>query len=86
MGNKGNQMMNKTLTLLMGAAIAVGSLAIASAADAQVLRRYDQYRFYAPQRVYPERFYESPTYAPDSPAPRNYDNPGIPDFQMGSRG
>jgi hypothetical protein len=29
---------------------------------------------------------ESPTYAPDAPAPRSYDNSGTPDFQDGSRG
>ena len=29
---------------------------------------------------------ESPTYAPDAPAPRSYDNLGTPDFQDGSRG
>ncbi len=28
----------------------------------------------------------SPVYAPDRPSPRNYNNPGIPDFQDGSRG
>jgi hypothetical protein len=28
---------------------------------------------------------ESPMFAPDAPSPRRYDNPGIPDFQTGSR-
>jgi hypothetical protein len=30
--------------------------------------------------------YQSPMYAPDAPSPRSYNNPGIPDFQLGSRG
>jgi hypothetical protein len=29
---------------------------------------------------------ESPTFAPNAPAPRSYDNAGRPDFQDGSRG
>ena len=29
---------------------------------------------------------ESPTFAPDAPAQRSYDNAGRPDFQDGSRG
>lgn len=33
-----------------------------------------------------ERFDESPMFAPDAPSPHNYNNPGIPDFQTGSRG
>jgi hypothetical protein len=35
---------------------------------------------------FPTPVYQSPVYAPDSPAPRSYNNPGIPDFQLGSRG
>jgi hypothetical protein len=84
MDNRGNQMMNRTLTLLTGAAVAIGTFAMASAADAQVMR----YR--GPQGYYgyaaPPYFRESPTYAPDRPGPRNYNNPGIPDHQDASRG
>ena len=35
---------------------------------------------------FPTPVYQSPMYAPDAPAPRYYNNPGIPDFQLGSRG
>jgi len=35
---------------------------------------------------FPTPVYQSPMYAPDAPAPRDYNNPGIPDFQLGSRG
>jgi hypothetical protein len=35
---------------------------------------------------FPTPVYQSPVYAPDAPSPRDYSNPGIPDFQLGSRG
>jgi hypothetical protein len=38
----------------------------------------------APNGVF--RAPETPTYAPDAPAPRSYYNLGVPDFQDGSRG
>ncbi len=68
--------MNRTFALLTGALIGLGSLAIAPDANARV--RYGYY--HGPW------FRESPTYAPDRPAPRRYGNPGRPDFQDGSRG
>jgi hypothetical protein len=77
--------MNKALVPFMSAIIAVGVLASPTAADAQI-------RYFVPERVYPlpppspPGFRESPMYAPDAPPPRNYNNPGIPDFQNGSRG
>jgi hypothetical protein len=79
--------MNRALALLMMSVIvAASALALASVADAKV-------RFFGLQRIfYPlpppraPRFRETPVYAPDAPPPRFYDNPGIPDFQNGSRG
>jgi hypothetical protein len=73
--------MKRTFALLTGAAIAVGSLAIAPTANAAA-RYFGQERYYNPM----PRFRESPTYAPDRRAPRSYNNPGRPDFQDGSRG
>jgi hypothetical protein len=69
--------MNRTFALLTGAAIVLGSLAIAPDANARV--RYGYY-YGGPW------FRGSPVYAPDRPAPRRYGNPGRPDFQDGSRG
>ena len=34
----------------------------------------------------PTPVYQSPMYAPDAAPSRSYSNPGIPDFQLGSRG
>ena len=78
--------MNRTFGLLISmavasTAIAAGSLATAPEANAQG-RYFGQYGYY---QVTP-RFRESPTYAPDRPAPRSYNNPGRRDFQLGSRG
>lgn len=78
--------MNKTFGLLIStaiasAAIAVGSLAIAPEANAHG-RYFGQYGYYE----FTPRFRESPTYAPDRPAPRSYNNSGRRDFQLGSRG
>jgi hypothetical protein len=44
------------------------------------------HRYYGYTARYPRRFYQSPPYAPNMPPPRNYNNPGVPDFQLGSRG
>jgi hypothetical protein len=35
---------------------------------------------------FPTPVYQSPMYAPDAAPTRSYNNPGIPDFQLGSRG
>lgn len=95
--------MTRTVTMLVSGAVALGSLTITTAADAQLgcnctPARYNSilpFGFYnstlplgyynsvlPPRRVLPD----TPTYAPDNPAPRRYDNPGLPDFQLGSRG
>ena len=77
--------MNKTLAFLMSVIVAAGTLVIAPAASAQV-------RYLGPERVYPlpprgaPGYRETPMFAPDAPPPRNYNNPGLPDFQNGSRG
>ncbi len=77
--------MNKTSAFLMSAIVAAGTLVTAAAADAQV-------KYFGPERVYPlpppgaPGFRETPMYAPDAPPPRYYNNPGLPDFQLGSRG
>jgi hypothetical protein len=77
--------MNKTVAFAMSVFVAAGVLATATAAGAQV-------RYMGPERVYPlpppgaPGFRESPMYAPDAPPPRSYNNPGLPDFQNGSRG
>jgi hypothetical protein len=78
--------MNKALTLLLSAAAVAGVLSIPAAADAQT-------RFFGPGRVYyyplpppgAPGWRETPMYAPDAPPPRRFDNPGLPDFQLGSR-
>jgi hypothetical protein len=76
--------MNRTLALLASAIGAAAVLVIATAAGAQV--------FLGPERVYPPPppgspgWHETPTYAPDAPPPRSYDNPGIPDHHLTSRG
>ncbi len=75
------RLMNRTFALLTSAAVTLTSLAMAPNANAAIrYRSHDGYYNAAP------RFHESPTYAPDRPAPRHYDNPGRPDFQDGSRG
>ena len=72
--------MNRTLTLLAGAAVVIGSLAMAPEANARV-RYFGHYGYY-----YSPSFGGSPMYAPDRPAPRRYNNSGRRDFQDGSRG
>jgi hypothetical protein len=81
--------MSKILVVAATAAVAVGSVVATSDANAQYVRvpgAIHGYYGYAPGYYGPRRFYESPMYAPDAPAPRNYNNPGIPDFQDASRG
>jgi hypothetical protein len=87
--------MSKILVVAAAVAVALGSFVASSDADARYVRAprnfygYDGYLpgYYGYVPYYgPRRFYESPMYAPDAPAPRNYNNPGIPDFQDGSRG
>jgi hypothetical protein len=35
---------------------------------------------------FPTPVHQSPMYAPDAAPSRSYSNPGVPDFQLGSRG
>jgi hypothetical protein len=87
------RVMKRTFALLTGVAIALGSLAMASSGNA-AMRQFGQDRYYGAVPVVPQSrenpvvpgFRESPVYAPDLPSPRGYNNPGIPDFQDGSRG
>jgi hypothetical protein len=82
--NKRTRIMHKTLAFVMSVIVAGGVLATATAAGAQ--------RYLGPERVYPlpppgaPGYRETPMFAPDAPPPRNYNNPGLPDFQNGSRG
>jgi hypothetical protein len=86
--------MSKLLVAAAVAAVALGSVVATSDANARAPHHgYVQgyyyvpgYYGYVPGYYGPRRFYESPMFAPDAPAPRNYNNPGIPDFQDGSRG
>jgi hypothetical protein len=78
--------MSKALILAASAAVALGLIAITSDADARHARGFHRYYGYAPGCRILRRFYESPVYAPDSPPPCFYDNPGIPDFHLGTRG
>ena len=84
--------MSKILIVAASAAIALGSVAVTSDANARHLTAHGYcgyalgYYGYAPGYVAPRGLRESPTYAPDAPASRSYNNPGIPDFQNGSRG
>ena len=77
--------MSKTLVLATSAAVALGSFVAASDADARHVRGF--YRYYGHARVcIPRRSYEDPMFAPNAPPSCSYDNPGLPDFQLGSRG
>jgi hypothetical protein len=79
--------MSKLLAAAAAAAVALGSVVATSDANARAPHHgYVQGYYYVPGYNGPRRFYESPMFAPDAPAPRNYNNPGIPDFQDGSRG
>jgi hypothetical protein len=55
------------------------SAALAQSVPAQNLRRSGVPAFAPGSR-------QTPMFAPDAPTPRNYSNPGRPDFQNGSRG
>ena len=77
--------MSKTLVFAVSAAVVLGSFVAASDADARHARGF--YRYYGHGRVcIPRRSYENPMFAPDAPPPCSYDNPGLPDFQLGTRG
>jgi hypothetical protein len=81
--------MSKILVVAAAAAVALGSVVASSDANARHVkapRAFYGYYGYVPGYYGSRRFYESPMYSPDAPAPRNYNNPGIPDFQDGSRG
>lgn len=89
--NKESQTMTKFLVLAASAAVALGSVAVTSGADARHVRHHAPrglYRYYGyvPWHHAPRSFHRSPMYAPNVPPPRFYNNPGIPDFQLGSRG
>jgi hypothetical protein len=92
--NEGSQMMSKILVLAASVAVAFVSVATTTGADARHARHtrhhasrgFHAYYGYAPRYHAPRRFYQSPMYAPNAPPPRSYNNPGIPDFQLGSRG
>jgi hypothetical protein len=77
--------MKRTFALLAGATIALGWLAVAPDANAQVRYTYGHY-YGGPYYYGGPSFGGSPMYAPDRPAPRRYNNPGRRDFQDGSRG
>jgi hypothetical protein len=74
--------MPKSLALFMSI-VAAATFAITVAAGAQA-------RYFGP-RVYPlpppsaPGWRETPMYAPDAPPPRYWNNPGLPDFQLGAR-
>jgi hypothetical protein len=83
---EGSQIMTKFLIVAAAAAVALGSVVTTSEANARYVRApraFHGYYGYVPGYYGPRRFYESPTYAPDAPAPGTYNNPGIPDFQLG---
>jgi hypothetical protein len=78
--------MTKILVVAAAAAVAVGSVVATSEANARYVRApraFYGYYGYVPGYYEPRKLSESPMYAPDAPAPRNYNNPGIPDFQLG---
>jgi hypothetical protein len=84
----------KTLAILASAmGILIGALAVPSDADARVVGKsrvtvptYNVLqRYYVRHRV-PVHSARPPVYAAETVSPRRYDNPGVPDFQNGSRG
>jgi hypothetical protein len=75
--------MCKNLVLAASAAVALGSF-VAADADARYLRGFHRYHGHAV--CIPRRSYQDPMFAPNAPPPCSYDNPGLPDFQLGSRG
>jgi amino acid transporter len=80
--------MSKILVVAATAAVALGSVVATSDANARHLRAHGYYGYAPGYYGYaaPRGFRESPTYAPDAPATRSYNNPGVPDVQNGSRG
>ena len=81
--------MSKILLLAACAAVALGSVVATSDANAHYMRApraFYGYYGYGPGYYAPRSFYGSPMFAPNAPSPRYYNNPGIPDFQLGSRG
>jgi len=80
-----NDMKTKTLVLAASAAVVLGSIAATSDANARHARGFYRYYGFAPVCI-PRRSHEDPMYAPNAPPPCSYDNPGLPDFQLGSRG
>jgi hypothetical protein len=86
--------MSKILVLAASVAAVLAAVAATSGADARHARHmrhhasrgHHGYYGYAPRYHALRRFYHSPVYAPNAPPPRSYNNPGIPDFQLGSRG
>ena len=81
--------MSKIPVLATSVIVALGSVAITSDADARQVKDHASRGFhghYGYAGRHPLRFYHSPMYAPNVPPPRHYNNPGIPDFQLGSRG
>jgi hypothetical protein len=75
--------MTKSLALFLSI-VAAGTFAITTAADART-------RYFGPRAYYPlpppsaPGWRETPMYAPDAPPPRYWNNPGLPDFQLGER-
>lgn len=68
--------------------LAVFMSIVASATFAMTATAGAQARYFGP-RVYPlpppsaPGWRETPMYAPDAPPPRYFNNPGLPDFQLG---
>jgi hypothetical protein len=77
--------MSKTLVSLLAPLLGLPRLRLHRNADARHMRAAQGYYGYGPGYSAPRSFPESPTYAPDAPSTRSCDNPGIPDFQNGSR-
>lgn len=83
-GIERTRIMNKALAILRSVTVVAGVLSIVTAASAQV-------RHLRPKQAYPlpppsaPGWRETPMYAPDAPPPRYWNNPGLPDFQLGAR-
>jgi hypothetical protein len=78
--------MSKILVSLLVPLLDLPRLRLHRNADARHMRAAQGHYGYGPGYSAPRSFPESPTYAPDVSSTRSYDNPGIPDFQKGSRG
>lgn len=75
--------MTKSLALFM-TVVAAGTFAITTAADAQA-RYFGRRAYYPLPPPSAPGWRETPMYAPDAPPPRYWNNPGLPDFQLGAR-